>query len=113
MDNLAVAVGVTGCVVFFAVCVAGVFLLFTPRLYRAAIWILSIAALACLFVVAGPGRRIAIARYEHGGGTYTNEMAQLFFSYTSFSFLFYAIVAACVVVLALVALKLSTSRKQA
>ena len=105
--------GLIGCACFLAICIGGLLVLFRPRLYRAAIWILAFAALSSLFIVAGPTKRAAVTIFESGGGTYTNEIAKLYVAYFSVNFMFYAVIAACVIVLGLIALKLSYSRGQA
>ena len=112
MDSFLLATGIGGYVAFLVICVGGVLIMFRPRLYRIAIWTLVFAALASLFLVVGPGKRVAVANYESDGGTYTNEMAKLFFSYISVNFMFLAVVAACVIVLGMIALKLLSSRGQ-
>ncbi|WP_093280296.1 hypothetical protein [Pseudoxanthomonas sp. CF125] len=101
---------ITGLACFLAICIGGIVVIFRPRLYRAAIWVLVISALFSLFVVAGPTKRAAVTIFEHNGGTYTNEMAKLYIAYISVNFMFYAVIAACVIVLGLIALRLSYSR---
>lgn len=102
--------GIAGCVCFLAICIGGILVLLRPRLYRAAIWVLAIVALSSLFIVAGPAKRAAVTIFERSGGTYTNEMAKLYVAYFSVNFMFYAVIAACVIVLGLIALKISYSR---
>jgi hypothetical protein len=105
--------GITGLACFLAICVAGIVVFFHPRLYRASIWILVTLVLFSVFIVAGPAKRAAVANFEHNGGAYTNEMAKLYIAYISVNFMFYAVIAACVIVLGIIALKLSYSRGQA